>query len=71
MLKVKHPAPFNGALHKELAFVYAEKDGIRYNVRPKGEEGEGAAGILIDYDPNADYRELYEETEYKTLNPQD
>lgn len=37
----------------------------------EGEEGEGAAGILIDYDPKADYKELYEETEYKTLNPQD
>lgn len=71
MLKVKHPAPFNGGLHNELAFIYAEKDGVRYNVRPKGEEGEGAAGILLDYDPKTDYQELYEETEYKTLNPQD
>ena len=70
MLKIKHPAPFCGKLDKTLALIYAEKDGVRYNVRPKDEEGEGSAAILVEWDKNKDYSQDYEETDIKTFNPQ-
>ena len=71
-LKVKHPAMFCGEPHPELAFVYGEEDGIRYNVRAIGsEETEGCAGVLLDWDPEADYSETYEVLDVKTLNPQE
>ena len=75
-IKVKHPAMFNGRKHSELAYVYAEEDGVRFNVAPviEGEENnlnvEGCAGVLVDWEADKDYSALYYATETKTLNPQ-
>lgn len=75
MVKVKKPALFCGKRDASKAFVYAETDGIRYNVireseiDPDGEiEPEGCAGYLVEaegVDPS-EYREL----PVRTKNPQ-
>ena len=72
-IKIQHPAKFNGKKHSELVFVYGEDDGVRYNICAADAEGEpeGVAGVLTDYDPEADYEKLYRVTNHKTLNPQD
>ena len=72
-IKVKHPAPFCGELHDELAYVYGEDGKVRYNIAPiDAPDGpEGCAGVLVEYDPEADYSELYKVTDTKTVNPQE
>lgn len=71
-IKVLNPAPFCGKKHKELALVYGEDGGTRYNVAtidaPEGTEG--SACVLVDYDPEKDYSELYRVTDVPTINPQ-
>jgi len=72
MIKIKHPAPFNNTLDNSLVLVYAETNGIRYNIAPKDapEDDEGCAAVLTQWIPNIYYSNLYRETSIKTINPQ-
>ena len=70
-IKVKHPAKFCGKKHNELAVIYGEEDGVRHNIAPiESDTLEGSASVLVDYDPQVNYAELYKVLDCETFNPQ-
>ena len=70
-IKVKHPAKFCGKKHDELAVIYGEVDGVRHNIAPiESDTNEGSASVLVDYDPEAKYEEMFKVLDCETFNPQ-
>lgn len=68
-IKLQHPALFCEDYHNELVFIYGEEDGVRFNILPIDEEGEGCAGVLTDWEEGRDYSLEYKVTEIPTKLP--